>query len=145
MTNIDLFDEYAARIFAELYQSFPVKRSLNANQLSGHHEFNEFGVVVNENGEPSKQFEIAHGTIQWLWETGYIRGDSVSQTGMFNAVLSPVGLAVLKATPASLTAEVSTGEKLTTLVKDGAFDTAKDLVKSALTAGSALALGAIAG
>lgn len=145
MKNIELFDEYTARIFADLYQAFPVKVSLNATKLCGHSDHDEFGAIVDERGNPSKSFEIAKATIEWLHETGYIRGGDMNAYGLRSAVLSPMGLTVLKSTPSSLKVEETTGDRLAKLVKEGTYEGAKDLVKSALSAGSAMAIGAIAG
>lgn len=138
MKNIELFDEYAARIFAHLYQSFPVKTGIDARQLCGHSEHDDFGRVVDEQGEPSKSFEIAHATIMWLQDTGYIQGGAAHRWGLQQAVLSPMGLAVLKSVPSSLKAEESTGDRLAKLVREGSYEGAKDLVKSAITTGSAM-------
>ncbi len=145
MKNIDLFDEYTARIFAQLYQAFPVKTGIDARKLCGHSETDDFGRVLDDRDEPSKPFEIAHATISWLADTGYIRGGDMHSWGMSQAVLSPLGLAVLKSVPASLKVEESTGERLSKLVRDGAYDGAKDLIKSALATGSAMIAGTVLG
>ena len=145
MKNIELFDEYTATILAELYQAFPVKVSLNACKISGHSEYDEFGRVLNERGEPSKQFEIAKATIEWLWETGYIRAPDMQDHGISYAVLSPMGLAVLKSVPESIQIKETTGDRLAKLVKEGSFDGARDLVKSALSAGVSFAVSSATG
>lgn len=145
MKNIELFDEYAARIFADLYQAFPVRSNLDACKLSGHGDTDEYGRVLDERGEPSKSFEIARATIEWLRDTGYVRGGEMNVRGMSQAVLTPMGLAVLKAAPVSLKAEETTGDRLSRLVRDGSYDAAKDILKSALTSGSAMLMRAMAG
>ena len=142
MRNIELFDEYAARIFADLYQSFPVRKPLDARKLCGHAEHDEYGRIVDERGEPSKPFEIARATIAWLQDTGYIRGTDLHVWGLSQAVLSPMGLAVLKSVPSSLKVEESTGDRLTRMVREGSYEGAKDLVKSAITTGSAMLMSA---
>ena len=135
MQNIVLFDEYTARILAELYEAFPVKTRLDARRLTGHSEYDEYGRVLNERGEPSRQYEIASATIEWLWESGYIRGPGFEQGGMSRAVLSPMGLAVLKAVPDSIKVQETTGERLARLVKEGAHEGAGELARSAIAAG----------
>ena len=145
MKNIELFDDHTARILADLYVSFPVKRRLDARKLSGHEAHDDFGRILDERGNPSKTFEIAHATIEWLWDTGYVRGDRMDQYGLGQAVLTPIGLAVLKATPTSLTPGESTGEKLARLVREGAMDGARELVKAALVTGTAMGIGAVGG
>lgn len=143
MKNIELFDEYAARIFVELYQSFPVKIFVDARKLCGHEEIDDFGRILDGRGEPSKPFEIAHATIAWLKDTGYVRGEDMHAWGLSQAVLSPMGLAVLKSVPSSLKVSETTGDRLAKLVRDGSYDGAKDLVKSAIAAGSAMLMGVV--
>lgn len=135
MKNIELFDDFTARILADLYAGFPVKRRLDARKLSGHEAHDDFGRILDERGNPSKTFEIAHATIEWLWDTGYVRGDRMDQYGLGQAVL----------TPTSLTPGESTGEKLARLVREGAMDGARELVKAALVTGTAMGIGAVGG
>lgn len=137
--NMDLFDEYAARILAELYEAFPVKTPLNASTYCGHSEINDYGEPVDENGNPSKAFHIARATIEWLIETGYIRSDGMWQYGAKPAVLTPMGLAVLKAAPESLATREATGDKLVRLIRAGAADAAKDVVRAAMASAAAIA------
>ena len=59
--------------------------------------------------------------------------------GISQAVLSPMGLAVLKSVPESIQIKETTGDRLAKLVKEGSFDGARDLVKSALLASLRLA------
>lgn len=140
MKNIDLFDDYTARILAEAFEAFPVKRTIRATTLCGHGEIDGFGQVVDASGQPSKFFEIAHATLVWLLETGYLRGE-IHPYGLENAVLTTQGLAVLKAVPGSLEPGEATGEKLARLVRQGSFDVARDVVKTAISAGARMALG----
>ena len=143
MKNIELFDHYAARILAELYEAFPVKRPLDARKLCGHSDVDEWGTILDERGERSKAFEVARGTIEWLSETGYLRGGDLGRYGLNGAVLTAMGLDVLKAKPESLRGADSMGDRLVRLVREGAFDLARDLVKSALASGAALAMRAV--
>ncbi|MEG9883838.1 MAG: DUF6378 domain-containing protein [Hyphomicrobiales bacterium] len=128
MKNIELFDEYAARLFAELYKSFPTKTNLNACKLCGHSEIDEYGRILDERGEPSKAFDVARSTIEWLYEAGYIRGNGMGAMGLGQAVLSPMGLMVLKSVPASLKIEESVGDRLSKLVKEGTYEAAREAV-----------------
>lgn len=136
--NMELFDEYAAKILAELYETFPVKKTLHAGEFCGHKDINDFGQPVDENGNPSKAFDIAFSTIEWLIETGYIRSDDRWQYGARHAVLTPMGLAVLKASPESLAVKETTGDKLVRLLRAGSADAAKDIVRSAIAGGVSL-------
>ena len=135
MKNIELFDGYTAEIFAGLYRTFPIKGAIDARNLSGHFETDEFGTIINGKGAKSHEFEVARSTIEWLYDTGYIRGDEPSEYGISRAVLSPMGLAVLKAAPESLSASSTVGERLSQLLQSGATDAAKDLIKTALASG----------
>ena len=146
--NMELFDEYAARILADLYEAFPVKKPLNASDYCGHSEINDYGEPIDENGNPSKAFHIARATIEWLIETGYIRSDGMWQYGAKPAVLTPMGLAVLKAAPEqaseatpcqkSLAVKETTGDKLVRLIRAGSADAAKDVVRATIAGGAAL-------
>jgi len=136
--NIDLFDAYAAAILADLYEAFPVKIPLDATKYCGHGDIDEFGVPVDPNGNPSKAFDVAKSTIEWLMETGYIRGEGFWQYGAKPSVLTPMGLAVLKAVPESLNVKETTGDKLVRLTGAGASDAAKEVIRTTLATGAAL-------
>jgi len=136
--NMELFDEYAAKILAGLYETFPVKKPLNAGDLCGHTDVNDFGTPIDAHGNPSKAFDVAKATIEWLIETGYIRSDGMWQYGAKESVLTPMGLAVLKAAPESLSMKETTGDKLVRLLRAGSADAAKDIVRSAIAGGVSL-------
>lgn len=134
--NIDLFDEYVAIIFSQLYESFPVKNTLDVRKLSGHSETDEFGRLCAPDGRPSQESEIAYATIEWLRESGYIRtGDASYPLAFYDCVLTTQGLEVLKAKPESITARDTVGDKLSRFVREGSLELAKDVAKSALTIG----------
>lgn len=143
MQNIDLFDQYTAQILAQLYAAFPVKQPLDARKLCGHSAMDEYGAVLDDQGARSKHFEVARATIEWLAETGYLRGGQMDKFGIDRAVLTALGLNVLKALPESLRMGDSTGDRLVRLVREGSFDIAKDLVKSALSTGASMAIKAV--
>lgn len=125
-SNMDLFNEYTATIFAELYQAFPEVRPLDVGRLSGCKP-DDYGVI-------GKRGQVCAATIEWLAESGYIRlGHRMDWT--FPAVLTAKGLEILKATPASISQGKSAGESIVAAVKDGSMRTAVNLVSSALTEG----------
>lgn len=138
MSNIELFDEYTARILAQLYEAFPRKAHLDARALCGHDTIDEFGQVMNDAGRPSAHFEVALATIDWLQETGYVRVRQMFQYGADGAVLTAQGLLVLKASPESLNASEAIGDKISRNVKAGAIGAAKEAAKAAITAGVSL-------
>jgi hypothetical protein len=135
MKNIDLFDEYVAVILAQLYEGFPVKRGIDARKISGHTEINDWGGVADEAGNPSRKFEIAYATIEWLVETGYIRAADRSQFGFSQAVLTASALEVLKASPDSLKVKEAVGERIVRFVKEGSLGLAKEAAKAAISHG----------
>ena len=131
--NIELFDEYTARILSRLYERFPVKCALDVRQITGHTDTDEFGAVVSPDGRASKEAEIAYATIEWLAETGHLRvGDAHPPVLFRSCVLSAQGLELLKATPRSVRVTESLGDKLVRLVSEGSMDLAKDAVRAAI-------------
>ena len=135
MANIDLFDEFTAGVLAQLYEAFPRKVWLDARVLAGESGSDDFGRVLDPAGNPSARFEIARATIEWLIDTGYLRAAELVQHGAREAVLTPAALLVLKATPASLKASVSTGERLVRLLREGSLALAKETAKAAIASG----------
>ena len=133
--NIELFDEYAARILSRLYERFPVKCGLDAREITGHTDADDFGAIVAPDGRASKEAEIAYATIEWLAETGYLRADDAHPPyGYRSCVLSARGLELLKATPQSVRVTETLGEKLIRLVAEGSMDAAKQAVRTAIAA-----------
>ena len=132
MQNIELFDQYAALILSQLYESFPVKRGLETRQLTG-----EYGAICAPDGRPSKEVEVAYATIEWLAETGYIRTESSRHLfGCSGCVLTSLGLHLLKATPESVKVKEAIGDKLVRLVQDGSIDLAKDAAQAIIALGA---------
>ncbi len=81
MTNIELFDEYTARVLAMLYENFPVRIGLDATKISGVKGFDDVGAPLDESGNPSIAFEICYATIEWLIDAGYIKVKNKSEHG----------------------------------------------------------------
>jgi hypothetical protein len=147
-SNIEKFDELTARIFAALYEDFPVPRSLSAEQ---------YGVDCNAVfAEPDridsvsfKDLNFFCSTVQWLSASGYVEYATELNMGTFSDVtLTAKGLEVLKATPASLKApeggeSKTLGDYLVDGVKSGAADAMKKGATYALSAGAALAWNAV--
>lgn len=127
-SNIEQFDEYAARIFALLYEAFPVPRDIDALELSGRPD-------VDENGMPQEEAEIAISTLHWLREAGYVWYENETGYGALNVVLSAKGLELLKVVPASLEGKTSIGERLRTVATAGSAEVGKKLIAIALTEG----------
>jgi hypothetical protein len=134
-TNIELFDEYTAKILGELYQAFPIKKSLEATAITGHTTLDDFGMPLNAQGKPSKHFDVCMATIAWLAEAGYMHRGSQQNYGFDECVLTAKGLEVLKSVPESLQASEGIGDKLVSALRQGAIDTAKDAAGMAIRAG----------
>lgn len=131
--NIDLFNEYAAIILSQLYESFPVKTEVSAFQVSGmtRQEFRRLRSI--ERADPQRMV-VACSTIEWLLESDYIRGCRFVHRTFEHCVLTDKGLRVLRSTPESLQKPREPfGESLIRLVQEGSMDAAKGLVTRLLT------------
>ena len=139
MQNIELFDEYVARTLGMLYGSFPIRIGLDALQMSGNPEVDDFGVPIDERGKRSKAFDVCMATIEWLIDTGYIDCKERDQYGYSRCALTARGLEILKAVPASVQAQETIGEKLFYLIRKGSsIELAKEAAKAAIRAGMAI-------
>ena len=121
-TNIEYFDEVTVKIFAELYQSFPLPVSINCLELTGKPEMTEMG-------ELSKEAEICVAGLKWLAAEGYLTVKHSAQSGAGSVILTAKGLASLKAAPDSLESKISVGERLVAAVKLGAVSTGIEVLK----------------
>ncbi len=123
-SNIERFDEIAAKTLARLYENFPVPTALMVGQ---------YGVEIGDDNwdDPdalaAAEFVIA--SLQWLNEAGYIRFSEVRHPfGVMDAVLTARGLEVLKAIPESLTGH-TLGELLVDGVKTGGKELALEAIR----------------
>ena len=90
----------------------------------------------------NSEYDIARASINWLIESGYLWHRNVTHIS-FNAVtLSPKGLEVLNATPKGLQTQTTLGEELGKGVKEIGKDAALSYVKTTLSYGAKLVLGA---
>lgn len=142
--NIELFDEYTAKIFTKLYQTFPVPQDFIIVDFIARGEVNDFGMIVDKKDEASSHLNVssAHAnvawhTFTWLKETGFIKIEgehhSLSLSGI---VLTAKGLEVLKATPESLQPSKRIGDALIGLLKQGATESASQLIGQAIKLGT---------
>ncbi|MBJ9716426.1 hypothetical protein [Burkholderia gladioli] len=140
MENIQKFDDLVARIFARLYQAFPVKINLTLADFGFDNSTvtptSGFITIAYKDAENAKFF---FDTVDWLNAAGYINMMADPHTPGRYAVLSSKGLEVLKATPASLTPDKSLGEYLAVNIKNGTSDAIRKGVSLALSMGTALA------
>lgn len=127
MSNIELFDEYAAKIFAVVYETFPEKTPVDCLRISE-------SMDVDEYGRASREANICRATLEWLCESGYLRCGE--ESGYFRmATLTPKGLECLKVVPSSLDGNTPIGERLVGMLKNGSKQSAVALVRTLLTEG----------
>ena len=137
MENIELFDEFCAAILASLYEAFPVPAAVDARKLSGHGELNDFGRVIDDLGRPSRQFEIAISTADWLKSAGFITSKESNRYGHAGVTLTMAGLQVLNGVPDSVASKESRGAKLVRFIKEGSVGLACEAAKAIISAGVA--------
>ncbi|MEW6647181.1 MAG: hypothetical protein AB1450_08290 [Pseudomonadota bacterium] len=125
MTNIDRFNECAAKLFSRLYAEFPKPCGVN------YFEF--LGKDVFEAGDD--ELEFCRATLEWLENAGYITVDAHSNDCAYNVVLTAKGLETLKAVPDSLKGKGSIGDAMVAAVKAGSIEMAKQLASKAFTEG----------
>lgn len=135
MRNVDLFEDYAAQILARLFDQFPVKVALDARELCGDRGTDDFGGVIDEQGRPSRRFDIAMATIEWLADNGHIRIGDRGAFGFQGAVLTAAGLQVLKKPAGAITGTESVGARIVRFVREGSLAMAREAVKAATGAG----------
>ncbi|BCX67958.1 hypothetical protein [Pseudomonas izuensis] len=132
-SNIERFDEYAGRIFAHLYATFPIRVKIGDFQFmpeppaGEHFDFELY----------SEESKFVESTILWLRDAGYISGRVIA-LGLLDAVLTTKGLEVLKATPSSLANGPTLGDRITEAVQEGGKETLRGLVSEALGIGARL-------
>lgn len=141
--NIELFDEYVARIFSDLYQSFPIPIGLNACRISESETLDNFGRPLGSDGEPSKAIEICKSTIDWIAEAGHIKTTHGNQYGYAKCVLTAKGLEVLKSVPDSIQVKNSLGESLVAALRTGSMGAATELGKCAVRMGAGIGHGLV--
>lgn len=134
VSNIERFDETVGKIFAELYEAFPLPHNLKAESyLTSPMVFNEvYGMEVPD--QDDAEFFIA--TARWLIQTGYIYGEVQPYIRVSDAVLTAKGLEVLKAVPESITNSGSIGQALVDSVAEGGKEATKTLASQVLSFGA---------
>ena len=134
-SNIELFDEFAGKIFGQLYERFPVPKDLHIE---------DFFPTISKEGGDAAASEISHkrtvfyATTVWLQSAGYTTSADERSSFSNQVVLTAKGLEVLKATPRSLTIGPSIGEQLAEATKEGGKEIMRGLVSEALGIGARL-------
>ncbi len=137
--NIKQFNEYAERIFAKLYESFPNERAIMVNDAVGANIPHD---QIPNYREWPPEWHTARATIWWLLDEGYFKGRK-SQVGAFPAVLTTQAWEVLKQ-PSSLDSKISWGELLAAGAKDAGSVAGKTTIGLTMSA-LAVALGLTTG
>ena len=140
MKNIESFNIAVAEVFGKCYQAFPIRIDVSVIEV---------GEAIYEALDPgcghdmrNSEYDIARASINWLIESGYLWHRNATHIS-FNAVtLSPKGLEVLNVIPKELQIKTTLGEELGKGVKEIGKDAALSLVKTTLSYGAKLVLGA---
>lgn len=132
VSNIEKFDDITGKIFAELYQSFPLPQLLLPSSfVENAMRFDElYGTEV-----PTDDAEFFIATAEWLMHAGYITCKPCRYIRIDDAVLTAKGLEVLKAIPKSVTSTSSIGEQLAASAKEGGKEVTRGLVSEAFGLG----------
>ncbi|UVJ45531.1 hypothetical protein NVV94_08235 [Pseudomonas sp. LS1212] len=133
VSNIEMFDDITGKIFAALYQSFPIPKYLMAESfVDVAMEFDErHGMEL-----PSSNAEFFIATAQWLIDAGYMAGSTHGFIRVEDAVLTAKGLEALKAIPDSVSSKASIGEQLANTAKEEGREAFRGLVGQALGIGA---------
>lgn len=137
-SNVDRFDQLTGKIFAVLYESFPMPMDL--------YYFDYTKVIAPDPPEsPEGERQIVEGeeffsaSVAWLASSGYLTkgSQSLNSKEINGCVLTAKALAVLKAIPDSLSGE-SIGTQLQAAAKGGMLDSVKSLTGKALGIGASM-------
>lgn len=128
-SNIERFNELTARILADLYQAFPVPRTLGADCYGPEPS-------ANCQGKEDEDSEFFAATVHWLTDSGYLRIGKNDHLVFWDTVLTPKGLEALCVTPRSLQGEAPLGERLSEALKSGSKSLLAETIKAVLAAGA---------
>ncbi|MCY1303819.1 hypothetical protein D9M70_535450 [compost metagenome] len=139
-SNIDQFNEITGRVFAHLYQAFPIPTDLRPTVV-GIEEASPgdydpvTGTSIGQEPRTHEEQLFAH-SVEWLCRTGYLTAERYAMSDHFTkAVLTAKGLEVLNAVPGSLKQKSSIGEQLTEASKSGGMELLRSITTEALGIG----------
>lgn len=113
MNNMAYFNEYTAKIFAKLYDNFPVKCELTAADFV----------------ETDEEWEVWESVVEWLTNEGYMNYTNSARGSFYlGCVLTSTGLQALNQVPDSLSSKDSYGVKLVKAVEAGSIDEAQKTI-----------------
>ena len=120
MSNLDMFNEITAKVFAECYENFPVTIDCNQDDY-----------VTTVDTGPN---EIFYETMLWLKEYDYITfwEHEMGARTFYHVQLTEKGLSALNMVPDSLKEKVTMGSKIASAVKSGAKDIMSECIRQAV-------------
>jgi len=133
-SNIERFDQLTGRIFADLYEAFPMPRTLSDRSYSSIIEPDQPATDGKQSSDPGQFFTA---TITWLVNSGYITTFQARLNGRFTydgCVLTAKGLEVLKSIPSSVGGK-SFGQSLQEAAKAGSKEALKKITGEVLSFG----------
>ena len=123
MKNIDRFNQYTARLFADLYASFPMPCDIS------YFEWLDQDALETDRDE----LAFCEVTIRWLEDAGYIHVGVRDVEGAYGIVLTAKGMEMMKVVPQSVKTKKSVGDALVGAVRDGMRVSAAQIVSRAFT------------
>ncbi|UZT80663.1 hypothetical protein OF113_11650 [Ectopseudomonas chengduensis] len=145
-SNIEKFDRLAGRIFADLYESFPIPLPMfPTDYLSVVLEGQEYESEADSGPDSVEAYEFFEATYSWLEKAGFIDIQSKALDGTIEAVLTNKALEALKVMPESLSKKESLGDRLAQATRDGVTDQIRSLTGQVLGAGLRFGMSAMQG
>lgn len=136
-SNIEKFNEVAAKTFALLYESFPVGRELNFDSDFHIDQYEEFFQSQKDYPAVGQEIEFHEQTIQWLAKAGYLFFRHYNYPeAITGAVLSAIGFDILNSAPLALTSGQTLGTFLIEAVKAGDAEARNSVMRFILAEGS---------
>jgi hypothetical protein len=141
MNNIESFNIAIAETFGQCYQSFPVRVDISVVDLGA--------AIRRAQGDESsdidmrqEEYEIARESVKWLIDAGYLWHRNATNMDFRSVTLAPKALEVLNVVPDGLQGQQTLGEQLSKGIKEIGKDAALSIVKTSLSHGVSLVLGA---
>lgn len=135
-SNIEKFDRLAGKIFADLYESFPIPLAMfPTDYISVVLEGAIYESAEDSGPDAVDAFGFFVATYEWLEKAGFIDVQTRMLDGTIEAVLTNKALEALKVLPESLSSKDSLGDRLARATRDGVTDQVRSLTGQVLGAG----------
>lgn len=136
-SNPELGDLYTAKIFAILYESWPVKQGLTAAVVTGI-EYDTDNLFEADAPRQPREWDVCNGLFNWLKEEGYIRTDGFQGNAwtLGRTELSQKAIEALKKMPDPINPDKgrSMGDAIVAAVKHGGEQAVNQVIKLSMTA-----------